>query len=1232
MDQCYQVPSGTYTYRYINVVDGGTLFFVDDGAEIDFRVSSLLVEQGGTLRAGAWCQPFGNSGGKLTIGLWGEDPTQQGSQPPSTPGIACKGNGGRCYDPSRVNKCCTGSDLTDPCNETCGSFQENALFEGYKNLNYDESFFGFKVLAVSYGGSVELFGKKGVANGDFVDPSDRQSACATPPNQYDVKEWALLSGGSWARLAQTAESGQKTLMLDRDVGAGNGGWESGDQLVVATTDWHPSHTELVTVASNQGSGSLELDADLGFLHNGELYQVPAALTSSTGNPNTVVDLRGVVGLLSRSIVIRSLGLTAENPFPAASECGSGSFFVPGCYFGGQVLARQGFGRFQAQGVELYQLGQGARMGHYPVHFHLAKSTAYTNAFVKDSSVWDSNTRFIVLHATHEVTLARNVGFLSVGHGYYLEDGSEIDNLLCHNLGVSAQGALEEYYQAQSSSSPTFRYVPPILDHAKGTQVAGSDSFMPVMYWTMNTYNDFVGNKAVGVHGYGSCFWLLGSGLSGPSQKLHWTTGSNTPADYAGFNQAGVRQAPLKRFRANSCSTAAYALQTTILTNPQVPINTGYTAVPNPYNQDPGNYDRPNVTGDFKPVKYGPKPICQQSTPPGGNWTSNVEYCVTTVVDRFTTSFNWAQVNFSSIWFRPWWYLFLNGAVTDQLFGGLTFVSGGNWAQMPPAYFTLAKDSVFIGTSQPAAHTFASATGPSIPGPSACTGPEACVLPEEGVGIFKNGFNPKRMINIYDGPFYAEGNIFLDTASFTCDPQSFSSCEAYLSTIQPGSASQMTVSDAAIGWKQPNGFYYPPAFAFKQTGFDQRSQRHNVIDPYRGYVQGTPAVPSAPTIFDPLYGNDPNVTPIDFSTILNDLDGTLTGMVSSAGSRTSSVSRNHYFDAPSQTPECKSFGVQTSPYEFATTVAAKLAKAGSDWTIDDTSWLRNGVFPTVPIYRQLTLEHDENCGSICSGDQWACTRGSFMAGTQNGEAPYLTMNQGVYYVDTDAQPPSCVKTSGFWSPGFEAGDTYLLYHLYAKDDTKVTYQVYVGDDFQPEEDGFWARVNPHVNTGNNLQVVPFQNPQGSVSVQDGILTVVLDNTLIQGDFAFKARAADEKCLPRDVCAISTDGSRCTLSASFSEDDLKQTVEQACEYWATLTSGTLSGSTDHLSLADCPADGCLGYAFTLPATFTPQPYSQVGNNLATCFPDSSTWNVPLRRVDDSCPLPEAPVFCSASPPER
>ena len=104
--------------------------------------------------------------------------------------------------------------------------------------------------------------------------------------------------------------------------------------------------------------------------------------------------------------------------------------------------------YHVQGVEFYQLGEGGKIGHYPVHFHLARKTAVTNnptpnqiAYVKDSSVWDSMTRWYVIHGTQDITLARNVGYESIGHGYYLEDATEINNKLYSNLGVLARAAV-----------------------------------------------------------------------------------------------------------------------------------------------------------------------------------------------------------------------------------------------------------------------------------------------------------------------------------------------------------------------------------------------------------------------------------------------------------------------------------------------------------------------------------------------------------------------------------------------------------------------------------------------------------------------------------------------------------------------------------------------------------------------------------------------------------------------
>ena len=384
---------------------------------------------------------------------------------------------------------------------------------------------------------------------------------------------------------------------------------------------------------------------------------------------------------------------------------------------------------------------------------------------------------------------------------------------------------------------------------------------------------------------------------------------------------------------------------------------------------------------------------------------NAEHCAATVIDRFTTSFNWPEVNFGSVWLRPYWYVFLNSAITDQLSGGLGFVGGGSWPQVPPGFFDLTKDSIFAGTTR--------STGANSPGPDSQLGPvidaalcasgSACLFKEDGTALFLGGFAPKRMMTIYDGPFYAEGSIFTNTPEFTsCDGGSYTSCGVYKATTQPAvngsTESNMLIPNAGIGWKQPNGFYYPPAFAFLRSAFDDTSQRHNVIDQYKRYFNGSPAEggnPAPPASqAGPLFPNDDfgGVTPIDFSTILNDLDGTLTGMevVDAQGAflraRTSSVSENRFFDAPAQDTECESFGVQTSAYDFSTTVMSKLRDNGGSsfagdgpWFQDfcsgdscesSSAWNRNaftdpngegqindGGIPAIPIYRQYVMSSD-----------------------------------------------------------------------------------------------------------------------------------------------------------------------------------------------------------------------------------------------------------------------------------
>jgi len=1454
IDRCVVIRKpGRYTGGYVNIVGPGALYFDESAAgEIDIRVKSILVEYGGMLQAGSASCPFGSMGAKLSIGLYGDDPTNEARNPnPTDVGIQCITNGGHPCFPEGVHPMgdsyCTGSadpESFDTCKGTKdqvvadarvhGPDRKNFLLDHYDNLSFDKSPFGYKTLSVSYGGSLRLFGAKGVFDQtQAAEVEAKDDHCRVPDDaSLDLKSgemeaWARLSGASWTRLVDQIDEGDfTTLVLDRVVPAGS--WAPDDDIVVGTTDWYPGHAEhrvIVEVSTTEAGGkpaSALKVARLRWPHQTKMLDLETMKASFTGTPKRwAADLRAPVGLLSRSIKIRSLGKTADEEFKQPGDCmitADNKTPDPSCYFGGHVMFRQGFRDVQIQGAEFKQLGQGGRVGHYPVHFHMTKSAAYTKnrAYVKDSAIWDSMTRFVTLHGAQDVTIARNVGWLSTGSGFFAEDSSEINNKFCHNLAVQARAPLREYYIEQKdkrnwstfdrkepdkaiSAPATARFIPPILDgitnnrDVSGAPIyskIGSDALMPSMFWIMNAYNELVGNAVSGVHGFGSCYWLLGSALSGASRFQHRFDGIAAAND-------GGSMAPLLRFRGNACSTAAYSLPAAADIPPDR-APTGYTEVENPYivgkgpDQLKNVFNRPVVTGTFRPINPDPSVLQKNcSSIAAGNGADlerNEDSCVTTVIDRYTTSYNWAQVNFSSVWLRPWWYLLTNSAITDQLGAGVTFISAGSWIQVPPTYYSLVQNSLFVGTTQyENGNPYAKRSGPMLrvrPGdslspykPCAMGNNITCNILAEGTGVFTGEFNSKRLLNIYDGPAYASGNTFINVGAWDCDPQRCArkpaaacfdalpcasdqkgeaSCEkelpcgvyAYTQQPHPNDAvptdpaqngpdqNKMVVLDAAIGWKQPNGFYYPPAFAhedeifFKEppplsgttgslNGLNQcwaasdvdgktmtykpGDCRHNVVDRTRTYTIGDrfnlsgDAFITRPTEED--RARRLPVTPIDFQTILLDLDGSLTGarskLLMSGGPTetyasnlpTSSVSRNAFFDAPRQADECLSFGVQTSPYQYVSTMMGKLKASptpgnpsaifgldndpapaqnetaygewASFWVHDTTNnkWILNPGAPMVAIYRQWKLEGDKDCTSVCDPSKpqlYGCGRASFMMGPNVGQAVQLTMSpprgiegleeKGFYYVDTNSEQQStdCVaaKVRANNPAKFVGGKSYVLYNMFARNDTKVSYSFYVGtgatlNEVAPK----LVLVNPHKKAQGAEDydsAVSFHCDASGCPeyfhLADGVLTVTLDHAILKERFLAKNRAAKEQCLTRDLCRFDANENRCVScfdaagkshpsckrsgNEGFLASDAKTLAKEIQNYcdWSTRATGTRTETVGELSLVDCPEGGCLGLAFTLPSGFTAKRYEDVFPPASiACFPDTWSKNSLVTRKD-------------------
>jgi hypothetical protein len=107
----------------------------------------------------------------------------------------------------------------------------------------------------------------------------------------------------------------------------------------------------------QAALGTQIEVDLlYFKHFDQIFNAASLGTFTNPVNRQAVDTRAVVGLLSRSIQVYSRGKTAGEEFPETLKCMSDKNANPDCYFGGHVIARQGFKQVALQGVEFKQLG------------------------------------------------------------------------------------------------------------------------------------------------------------------------------------------------------------------------------------------------------------------------------------------------------------------------------------------------------------------------------------------------------------------------------------------------------------------------------------------------------------------------------------------------------------------------------------------------------------------------------------------------------------------------------------------------------------------------------------------------------------------------------------------------------------------------------------------------------------------------------------------------------------
>ena len=96
-------------------------------------------------------------------------------------------------------------------------------------------------------------------------------------------------------------------------------------------------------------------------------------------------------------------------------------------------------RFSQGGISYARfahLGKEDVLGRYSIHYHVVGDTMRGSS-VQGTAIVDSHNRWVTIHGTQYLVVRDCVGYGSVGHGFFLEDGTEVYNLLDRNLGVQA---------------------------------------------------------------------------------------------------------------------------------------------------------------------------------------------------------------------------------------------------------------------------------------------------------------------------------------------------------------------------------------------------------------------------------------------------------------------------------------------------------------------------------------------------------------------------------------------------------------------------------------------------------------------------------------------------------------------------------------------------------------------------------------------------------------------------
>lgn len=331
----------------------------------------------------------------------------------------------------------------------------------------------------------------------YVEGQDKQSCPAIVNCGGRMDFHGQSMSRTWLKLGATAKKGDTQITLEEAVH----GWKPGDRVILTATTrqikakktFQPSvkdntQTEERFIKSIDGA-RITLGKALDFEHLG-------------GG-----DYRGEMANLSRNAIVESARPSPLTPL-------SGGEGNPGR---GHTMYHHG-STGSVSYAEFRHLGMPGVLGRYSLHYHLC-GDSMRGSYVIGASIWDSGNRWLTIHGTNFLVVRDCVGYKSLGHGFFLEDGTEVFNNLDRNLAVQAY-----------VTKPLPKQIIP-FDKNDGSG-----------FWWANCLNSFTRNVAAECDEYGYFFQAAKTNDFDPTLKVMKPDGTKERVD--------IRTLPFVRFEDN----------------------------------------------------------------------------------------------------------------------------------------------------------------------------------------------------------------------------------------------------------------------------------------------------------------------------------------------------------------------------------------------------------------------------------------------------------------------------------------------------------------------------------------------------------------------------------------------------------------------------------------------------------------------------------------------------------